>query len=399
MVLAKPVKHGVDSILVQQGVELNDRLLDLLRSRGVNHVFIQGSDTSSCPLPADAATTRLVTEREDYRFGDVSSHKVMAALRDAVITIKSGCPGDWELTELTQATVEKRPDRREQIHALAKKIQDLPTLPAIYHQIDQVTRDQTASAADVAKVVSSDPVFSASLLRVANSALYSRSEAVTTVTGAVSLLGHQVIRDLCLITSVLDIISLGSSDSRPVDMFWKHAVGVGSVAHVIGQRTPGIPAEELFLAGLLHDIGQLFWLRYFPEDLALVYAHAESTGQTLLESEKELLGTVHTRLGKMIASHWNLPRAYVEVISYHHNPDQASGWHLLCQVVNVADAIAHASEMAGASLWRVPTISLEAWTALELGTDDLVCLVEDALMEFGENIKSFALFTEEEIVS
>ena len=65
----------------------------------------------------------------------------------------------------------------------------------------------------------------------------------------------------------------------------------------------------------------------------------------------------------------------------------------------MADAIAHAIEMSGPLLCRVPTIHPEAWAALRLDLDGIGNLVDEALAEFESNKKNFALFAEEETVS
>ena len=395
MVLGRPVKSGPDAVLIQAGVVLNDRLLDLLATRGIQHVYVESTEgLTGCDL-CDPEFRKRIAMREARRFGDLAGNKVMQELLEATIEIKARQPQQWPLPDKAPVAEVEPPQPRDEIHELAKKIQGLPTLPAIYFQVDRISRDQMASAADVAQVVSSDPVFAASLLRVANSALYSGKEEVSTVTRAVNLLGHKAIRDLCLITSVLDIISLGNDDSRPVNHFWKHAVGVGSLAHVIGERVAGLPPEELFLSGLLHDIGQLFWLRYFPDDLARVIAFAENHSVTVLAAERKLLKTTHTRLGKLIAHHWNLPRSYVEVIAYHHDLSVTSGRSLACLVVNVADVMAHALELAGPECARVPGMNPSVWSSLGMDLDDIGRVLEDALLAFEENKKNFALFTEE----
>lgn len=395
MVLGRPVKSGPEAVLIQQGVVLHDRLLELLATRGIQHVYVESTEGLAACDPVDPEFRKQIGVREVGRFGEVAGNKVMQELLGATIEIKARQPQQWPLAEKAPVTEVEPPKPRDEILELAKKIQGLPTLPAIYLQVDRISRDQKASAADVAQVVSSDPAFAASLLRVANSALYSGKEEVSTVTRAVNLVGHKAIRDLCLTTSVLDIISLGNDNSRPVNHFWKHAVGVGSLAHVIGERVAELPREELFLSGLLHDIGQLFWLRYFPEDLARVFAYAESRSMTVLAAERKLLKTTHTRLGKMIAHHWNLPRSYVEVIACHHDLNMSNGQSLACLVVNVADVMAHALELAGPECARVPDLNPAVWFRLGMGLDEIGSVLEDALLAFEENKKNFALFTEE----
>jgi HD-like signal output (HDOD) protein len=101
----------------------------------------------------------------------------------------------------------------------------------------------------------------------------------------------------------------------------------------------------------------------------------------------------------MIAHHWNLPKPYTEVIAYHHDLNATSGQNLLCLIVNVADVMAYALELAGPDLARVPTVDPSVWNALGLDLDEIDLVVEDALFAFEENKKSFALFNQEEILT
>jgi HD-like signal output (HDOD) protein len=397
MVLARPVTLGANVVLVQQDVELNDRLIRMLRSRGVESVWVQAMATPP-ERQDDPEKRRLVAKREVHRFGDVSGLPWMAALCEATINEKvwqGAADKAWMPSPATSPSPPPAMEPPEQVLDLARRVRSLPTLPTIYHEVEKVIHDPQASAADVARVVGGDPAFVSALLRAANSALYCRPEPITTVTAAVSLLGLKEIRDLCLMSSVLTVFA-GVEDRRVVERLWRHAIAVGSAARVVGQRLADLPAEELFLAGLLHDIGKLFWLQQAPGELERTWLAAESAGLTFSEAERESLGTPHTRLGRMIAQHWRLPRQYVEVIASHHAPEQATSWHGLCQAVQTADALAHALELGGPCLCRVPVVAAEVWQGLHWTIEDLPGLLEAVRGEFKDDVKGFAFHTDKE---
>jgi HD-like signal output (HDOD) protein len=395
MILSRPVKLGGDTVLVQQDVVLNDRIIQLLESRGIKQVYVKDAPSSGETGEADDELRQLIVAREVERFGDMIDNPLQAAVLEAVIDLK--CARGEPPPTVRRADPPPPPRARtaEEIHQRAKKVRSLPTLPAIYEKVQKVTQDPDASASDVAKVVEWDPVFAAALLRIANSALYSRTEPVTTVLRAVSLLGDREIRDLCLLTSVLKNLKLAGGAAPSVTRFWLHAVAAGSAAKVLGQKLGGIPREELFLSGLLHDVGKVFWLRYCPADLVDVYAAAESSGQPFWRAERKRLGTTHMRLGRLIGQHWRLPGQYIEVIAEHHAPGQATGWQLLCRAVHVADFLVHALELDGPSLLRLPVLEPTVWQALGWEVDELPYLLDLIQEEFAENRKSFVFPTED----
>ncbi|MHB8080522.1 MAG: HDOD domain-containing protein, partial [Candidatus Krumholzibacteriia bacterium] len=141
---------------------------------------------------------------------------------------------------------------RDRVHDLTRRVHDLPTLPAVYQQVESLTRDPSASSAQLAQLLSRDPVLTARLLRVVNSARYALTERVTTVSRAVSILGHHTVRDTVLVTSVLSLLPHEPRRRDLAEAFWRHAIAVGSAAQVMGASSGGAAAEELFTAGLLH---------------------------------------------------------------------------------------------------------------------------------------------------
>lgn len=284
---------------------------------------------------------------------------------------------------------------RERIHELARRVRDLPTLPAIYQQVEAVTRDPAASSARLAEIIGHDPIFTVRLLRVANSARYAPTERVTTVTRAVSILGHRAVRETVLVTSVITLLPQQEDRRRQAEAFWRHALGVGAASRVVVAASPVgalLPREECLVAGLLHDLGRLIWLRFFPEELQAITAAAEQSGLTLLEAELALTGTTHARLGRMVARHWRLPESYQEVIGAHHDTALGGRDALLCGVVQVADALAHVLELGGPALSRVPSPARETWEALRLSPEQMPELLDTTLAEFQQTLEEFPLF-------
>ncbi len=281
---------------------------------------------------------------------------------------------------------------RDRVHELTRRVHDLPTLPAVYQQVEALTRDPSASSAQLAQLLSRDPVLTARLLRVVNSARYALTERVTTISRAVSILGHRTVRDTVLVTSVLSLLPHEPRRREMAEAFWRHAIAVGSAAQVLGSPAGGPAAEEFFTAGLLHDIGKLVWLRFFPDDLLAMHEAAATADITLLDAELAMSGTSHVRLGRMLARRWRLPELYQDVIGFHHEVGPGTGSASVCFVVQVADLVAHALELGWPSPLRLPSVQPEAWASLRLDPEVLPDTLEAVQAEFQENIELFPLF-------
>ncbi len=282
---------------------------------------------------------------------------------------------------------------RDRVHDLTRRIHDLPTLPAVYQQVEALTRDPSSSSAQLAQLLSRDPVLTARLLRVVNSARYALTERVTTVSRAISILGHRTVRDTVLVTSVLSLLPNEPRRRDLAEAFWRHAIAVGSAAQVLGAPNGGPAAEEFFTAGLLHDMGKLIWLRFFPDDLLAMHDSAASAGITLLEAELAMAGTTHVRLGRILARRWRLPEIYQDVIGFHHEVGGGTGNGSICFVVQLADLVAHALELGWPSPLGLPAVQPEAWLSLRLDPEVLPDMLEAVQAEFQENIELFPLFT------
>ena len=184
-----------------------------------------------------------------------------------------------------------------------------------------------ASANDLQRVISFDPVLTARVLKLINSAYYSLGVPITSLTRAIVMLGLNTVKNLALSFAVLE--NLRSKDHFSVFSpyeFWTHSLCVGviakSLAAAIGHTPQGM--EAFFVAGLLHDLGKIPLSRQFPEEYHQVRETAAKGQATLCDIENRLLGMNHCTVGCMISKKWRLGSRLVETLSYHHKPDDSS---------------------------------------------------------------------------
>jgi putative nucleotidyltransferase with HDIG domain len=88
------------------------------------------------------------------------------------------------------------------------------------------------------------------------------------------------------------------------------------LAHHINLRTPG---DIALVAGLLHDIGQLWLARFRPSDYRATWDDALSHAHGIVQAEREHLGIDHAQIGAWLAEHWGLPEPIVSAIRHHHD--------------------------------------------------------------------------------
>jgi putative nucleotidyltransferase with HDIG domain len=224
-------------------------------------------------------------------------------------------------------------------HALLERFETLPVIPAVAARVLSLSDDAT-SALEVSQVISADPVLTATLLRVSNSAYYGFSRRLSTVREAVLLLGFKQVRQIAVGASVMRAWKRGdSADGFDMDLFWGHCMSVAVLAEMAARKFNAGRPEEAFTAGILHDVGVLALRQALPVQFRAVMK-AAAAGAPMLDAERELAGLTHTEIGAALAERWQLPERLVEAIAGHHHVGPTDRIEGLADVVCAADQVA-----------------------------------------------------------
>ncbi|MDX2150017.1 MAG: HDOD domain-containing protein [Bryobacteraceae bacterium] len=173
---------------------------------------------------------------------------------------------------------------------------------------------EDAGAREVSLIGEEDPIVAAHLIRAANSALYGTRFEVTNVPHAVNHLGVPVARQV-----ILAVAMRPASASGRLLQEWRHAVTAAEFARTFGLHAGLASSEELFLAGLVHDIGRLV-LYHLSAPLVSAYERLREQGCPPNLAETILTGMDHSRLGSFLLADWRFPEVLVEAVADHHAP-------------------------------------------------------------------------------
>lgn len=204
---------------------------------------------------------------------------------------------------------------------LEKKMKDcvnLPTLPGVALKIIELSKDPDATLSDVASIISIDPAISTKLLKLANSPIYSQRRAVTNLREALTILGFNAALTIALSFSLFQSLSTSNGNAHISTNYWRRSILSASIARLLGIRLGIIKLEELFLTGLLQDIGILV-LDSLKDSAFAIEGETSLNHSERIAAEMELMGTEHSVVGAWLLQSWKLPETLINAVMYSHS--------------------------------------------------------------------------------
>ena len=274
-------------------------------------------------------------------------------------------------------------DRRSELKKLIMDTKTLPTLPGVITKLNSLSENEKSSVQEMARIVSSDQVLSARILRLANSPSYGFYR-VSTISNAMILLGVNVVKSLALSSSIFEIMEKNSVG------LWEHSLGTATAANIIAKKLALPEVEEISTAGLLHDIGKVIIGLKCSEKVQEMRSIIKTDEIYTIEAERRILDTDHAEVGGWLSKSWFLPDKLSEPITYHHDVAASEDHRIKTAVVHLADVLINASGFGDNGDPYVPPIQQIAWDTLKMNDkllEEIVADLEDKLIE----VKNFSL--------
>lgn len=227
------------------------------------------------------------------------------------------------------------------IDSLLSQPQNLPNVPEVMRELVQTFNEKEPDILLIAKKINKDPVISAKLLRLANSAKFGGSRQVATVNEAVVRLGVDVVRNMVLACGLT-----GSINAVPgIDLkhFWGKVFDVAELARRLA-KLKGMKGEEVFTCALLYDMGRLIMHVGLPENMVNHIKDLEpSKGRA--KAEELVVGFNYAQTGAEMARRWQFPLSICHAVEYHYNPLLAKEFSAEAALIHLAIALAAQSDV------------------------------------------------------
>lgn len=220
----------------------------------------------------------------------------------------------------------------------------LPALPKLYSQVTAELSLPNGSIEVVAQCIAQDPVMTAKLLQVVNSAFFALGHEVSEPTEAVMFLGAERTRSLILLAGVFTQFESVKCPGLSPEQVWNHSLQVGALARTVAlaETKNAKTAEAAFTAGLVHDMGKLILAANVPMMCVSIEQLHAGKNLTQREAELQVLGTTHAELAACLLGTWGLPLPVLEAVAWHHAPTRSEDEEFtLLTAVHVANVFAY----------------------------------------------------------
>ncbi len=225
-----------------------------------------------------------------------------------------------------------------------KQLDVLPAMPVIAQKLLALRVDDEASEKKMVRLIEQDPQLTAKIIGLSNSTLVGSARTVTTLKDAAMLLGMGRVQTVSTAVAIMSLTQKSNNKGLNTQDLWLHSFGVAFVMSGIARAMPSAtrPLDgQIFLTGLLHDIGYLTLAFLDPQRSARLHARlAMEPDHLALDVEHEMLELCHDELGAELAIHWDLPPELVAVLRHHHTPESAdAASQSLARMINIAEKL------------------------------------------------------------
>ncbi len=371
-VLGRDIRSKEGKLLFSAGTALDVSFKERLSRRDVREVMVEGRDLPDELEHFDSRSLRRLETSIESRFEEVADDEIMR-----------------ETLRVAKRLIIERALRRGEILTksqlnLLNKLKELPPVPALYKTLSQAVDDKRTTSRSVSAIIAGDSDLMQKMLKLVNSSLYSFRERVSSLEGAIPILGFGNTANLVFALKIVDLFDAEDElISEMIRSIWEHSLGAGIIARSIARRRGFKNEDELFLAGFLHNAGKIIMAAFCPDDYMKVENAKLRDDRESSEVEYDILGYTHIDAGKILAERWQLSPLIKAAIAFHHTPYEAREYQIEIAVANVSNIWSHSLYFGGGK-GKISRVDDDAWNTVGMDIEDVEPIMSKAEGVFEE---------------
>jgi len=264
---------------------------------------------------------------------------------------------------------------KQRIETVINNIDQLPSIPEVATKIINMVNDPDVSFKKIAEELSKDQAMTTNILKLCNSAFFSKGKEITSIDRAIVTLGLKEVKDIVMVVATKPILNkfvigydLGKGD------LWKQGLVVGTIAKKIAiLKGKKIIADTVFTGGIIHNIGKIILALYVQNTFKDIMNAVETKNITFNQAEQEIMGFNHQQVGEKILAKWNFPEILRMIVLYYNNPEEAPAeTQMEVSIVHIANVLSLMSGIGVGSDGLFHEISPFAIKKIGLTEDELM---------------------------
>lgn len=277
------------------------------------------------------------------------------------------------------------------LRVAVKNLDALPAMPVIAQKLLSLNTNTDEGERQLLLLIEQDPLISAKIISLSNAPILGASRKISSIKEAALLLGLRKVKSVATGIAVVSLKTKTPTGLLNLNHLWLHNLGIAFAMQVIARAMPRSirPADDqVFLAGMLHDIGYLVLATLDTRRSDELHTYmAAKNNRPSIQIERSILEMCHDELGSELARQWNLPDEITHVIRFHHNPDvnDSVAAQPLVRMTYVAEKLL---PMFGIDEYVEPGVRDADWEALGIDQSN----VEDIVVQIAEQADQASVF-------